>query len=219
VTQVVTVDGTAHTFTLTFSDSPADGKIVIAKQDDAGNPLGGAEFTLYKDDAAPFGPPDGNGTNEDSHGALDSVTALKCTTAAANDPDNPGACTINNVPIGKYWVVETVTPANHDTAADQYADVQLGGQAGQGQTLNFTFIDPRLHRVIVLVCHQGTDSLVGAKVKLNGSDEKTTNTTNANATALCGVTSGAVYSNRHHTGNTDDALSVSIPGAADGSHP
>ena|SRR5215207_4681117 len=97
------------------------GSIKILKQDDAGDPLAGAEFTLYKDNA-PIG-----GTR----GTEDTVTTLTCTTGA------DGTCTINNIPQGEYWVVETKTPANHDTAADQHATVT------PDTTIELTFVNPR----------------------------------------------------------------------------
>jgi hypothetical protein len=83
------------------------GKVKIIKTDDAGSPLAGAEFTLYKDNA-PIG---------GSRGAEDTVTTLKCTTAA------DGTCTIDSVFAGDYWVVETVVPAGHDGVADQHVTV------------------------------------------------------------------------------------------------
>jgi hypothetical protein len=83
------------------------GKVKIIKTDDAGSPLAGAEFTLYKDNA-PIG---------GSRGAEDTVTTLKCTTGA------DGTCTIDSVFAGDYWVVETVVPAGHDGVADQHVTV------------------------------------------------------------------------------------------------
>jgi len=97
------------------------GTVKIIKKDDAGSALAGAEFTLYKDNAP-------GGT---ARGAEDTITTLKCTTAAN------GECSIGAVPTGNYWVVETVTPAGHVTAADQTASVTAD------TTVTLTFIDPR----------------------------------------------------------------------------
>lgn len=97
------------------------GSVKIVKKDDLGAALAGAEFTLYKD-IAPVG---------GSRGAEDTITTLKCTTAAN------GECTIVNVIQGEYWVVETVTPPNHDTAADQHATVTAESQ------VTLTFVNPR----------------------------------------------------------------------------
>jgi uncharacterized surface anchored protein len=100
------------------------GSVKIIKTDDATppNPLAGAEFTLYKDNAPVGG----------SRGAEDTVTTLKCTTGA------DGTCTINNVFKGEYWVVETVVPAGHDGVADQHVTVV----ANQTVTVG-PLVDPR----------------------------------------------------------------------------
>jgi hypothetical protein len=99
------------------------GSVTILKTDDADQPLAGAEFTLYNDNAPVGG----------SRGAEDTITdpALTCTTIA------DGTCTITNVFQGEYWVVETVTPAGHDTAADQHVTVTAD------ETVELTFVDPR----------------------------------------------------------------------------
>jgi hypothetical protein len=99
------------------------GSVEILKTDDASpaNPLAGAVFTLYKDNAPVGG----------SRGPEDTITNQKCTTGA------DGKCTINNVLAGEYWVVETTTPAGHETAADQHATV------GADTAVKLTFVDPR----------------------------------------------------------------------------
>jgi uncharacterized surface anchored protein len=102
------------------------GSVKIIKTDDGGAALAGAEFTLYKDNA-PIG---------GSRGAEDTATALKCTTAAN------GQCTIVNVLQGEYWVVETVTPAGYETAADQHATVTAD------VTVELTFVDLRARGAI-----------------------------------------------------------------------
>jgi hypothetical protein len=100
------------------------GSIVINKVDDASTALNGAVFTLYKD-VAPLGT---------AKGAEDTTTANTvgtCTTAS-------GTCSFLNVALGKYWVVETSTPANHSTAADQYVDI-----TAPDQQVTLTFVNPR----------------------------------------------------------------------------
>lgn len=104
------------------------GSVKIVKKDDAGAALAGAEFTLYKDNAPVGG----------SRGAEDTITNLKCTTAAN------GECTISSVLQGEYWVVETVTPTGHDTAADQHATVV------PDTTVTLTFVDPRQRGAILV---------------------------------------------------------------------
>lgn len=124
------------------------GTVRIHKTDDAGNALSGAGFTLYKDNSPVGG----------TRGSEDTATSFTCTT------DGSGDCSIANVPIGSYWVVETTVPANHARAADQATAI-----TGGGQTVSLTFVDPRLHRVIVLTCHDGTNTLLGSSVTLGGA--------------------------------------------------
>jgi len=119
------------------------GSVNITKTDDASpaNALGGAVFTLYKDNAPVGG----------TLGAEDTATTLKCTTAAAD-----GKCTISAVPFGEYWVVETTTPAGYDTAADQQASVTAASP-----TVSLSFVDPLqlgAIQVTKTAKHQGTDT-------------------------------------------------------------
>jgi len=105
------------------------GSVNIIKTDNAtpAAALNGAEFTLYND-IAPVG-----GTR----GAEDTITTQKCTTVGTGA--DAGKCTINSVPFGEYWVVETVTPSGYTTAADQHATVSAANP-----TVTFTFVDVRL---------------------------------------------------------------------------
>jgi len=59
---------------------------------------------------------------------------------------------------GPYWVVETAGVPGYDLAPDQHAVV------GAGTTVSLTFVDPRQHKVIVIVCHQGTNTLAASDV-------------------------------------------------------
>lgn len=129
----------ADTFTSALKDfvPPANvnitncGSVKIKKVDDAGTPLAGAEFTLYKDNAPVGG----------TRGAEDTVTTFKCTT------DATGICTIVNVLAGEYWVVETVTPPGHDTAADKHVTVVAGQQSDLTAT---PFVNPRQRGAILI---------------------------------------------------------------------
>ena len=150
---VVGIGASAHvgdSDSLEFADPVVNGKVSVTKTDDAGtpNPLAGAEFTLYVNNAPTAGP----------RGSEDTVTAKSCTTGAA------GTCDITDVPPGDYWVVETVTPDHYDTAADKAVTVGLGSAAHQGDTVPVSFVDARKHRVVVLVCHEGTDTLFSRDV-------------------------------------------------------
>ena len=101
------------------------GSIVINKTNDANTPLNGAQFTLYKD-VAPLG-----GTGAGAEDKVAANTVGSCTTSS-------GTCSFLDVNLGKYWVVETITPANHSTAADQYVDM-----TAPDQQVTLTFVNPR----------------------------------------------------------------------------
>jgi hypothetical protein len=136
--------------TCTFTNRTR-GTVNIHKQDDAdpSNPLQGAVFTLFADNA----PLDGAAP----HGAEDTATAKTCTTGA------DGNCSITDIVPGQYWVVETTGVPGHGTAADQNVVV------GAGANLSLTFTNPRQHVVIVVVCHEGTNTLAASGVTLGTS--------------------------------------------------
>ncbi|NUT38309.1 MAG: prealbumin-like fold domain-containing protein [Hamadaea sp.] len=97
------------------------GQVKIVKRDDAGAPLAGATFALYKDDAPTGG----------TRGAEDLPVAGKsCTTNAG------GECLITNVIAGEYWVVETVVPPGHTGVADQHITVNAGALVTVGPLVN-----------------------------------------------------------------------------------
>jgi uncharacterized surface anchored protein len=141
------------------------GSVKIIKTDDASpaNPLAGAKFELYKDNA-PIG---------GSRGAEDTATGKTCTTAAN------GECLILNVLQGEYWVVETITPPGHETAADQHATV------APDTTVTLTFVNPRQRGAILVTKlrkhaasgpgdhpHAGVDFTVNGVTKTTGADGK-----------------------------------------------
>lgn len=169
------------------------GTINITKvnDDSPASALQGAVFTLYND-ASPVGT---------ALGAEDTPVspATTCTTSAA------GTCSFSNVPIGNYWVVETTTPAGHDTAAPQQAVV------GAGATVALTFVNPRDFKVIVLVCNEATNSLYPSQVTLDGSTPAKTSLgaapTGVTAAQLCGL-GGAAFDDQSYGSHT---AGVTIP--------
>lgn len=98
------------------------GKLTIQKSDDLGAPLAGAAFTLFNDNAPVGG----------TRGAEDTATTLTCTTAA------DGVCTILDIPVGSYWVVETTVPSGYIGAADQATTVTSTSD------LTLSFVNPRI---------------------------------------------------------------------------
>ena len=143
------------------------GSVRIVKTDDAtpANPLSGAVFTAFKD-AAPIG-----GTR----GAEDSVSEGTCTTGAN------GQCTITDLLVGPYWIVETTTPTGFETAPPQSESVVAS------QTVTLTFVDPAQTgaiRIVKTAKHADTSGATSANLVAGFSitdSENATHTVTTNA--------------------------------------
>ncbi|TAP43034.1 prealbumin-like fold domain-containing protein [Arthrobacter sp. S39] len=168
------------------------GNIDVLKTDDdsPASPLAGAVFTLYND-AAPVG------------GTFDPATDLAVTPATTCTTGADGKCSFTQVLAGNYWVVETTTPAGHDTAAPQA--VTLVG----GATVSLTFVDPRDFKIIVLVCKEADNSLYSSQVTVDGVNKDSLATAPSGLTAaqLCGL-GGAAYDDKSYG---DHPANVNIP--------
>jgi hypothetical protein len=105
------------------------GSIKIHKTDDNGV-LAGAGFTVYKD-VSPFG---------GSRSGADTVVAGTCTTGA------DGECTVSDLKVGHYWVVETTVPAGHDPAPDTATEV-----TAPDTTVTVNLNDPIQHGHIIVI--------------------------------------------------------------------
>ncbi|HVK19863.1 MAG TPA: SpaA isopeptide-forming pilin-related protein [Actinokineospora sp.] len=89
------------------------GSLVFHKQDDAGQPLGGATFSLTATGGAAAAPPWDLDTNP--------ITIADCTTAPCSGRDTnaaPGEFTVVGLPTGTYALVETIAPAGYDADPD-----------------------------------------------------------------------------------------------------
>jgi hypothetical protein len=154
------------------------GSLKIVKQDDAGTLLAGASFKVYKDD--------GDGVAE--LGGQDVQIGSECTTTS----DGTGNCTFSNLFFGSYWVDETVTPSGYDGDAN---DPRLVSVPNTTQ-VTVTYTNPREHKVIVLVCHTGTNTLAASDVYAGANDTTPDGTTLSAAPAgiteaqLCALTGG-----------------------------
>src|SRR3954452_22996978 len=179
----VTFTTTAQTVTRTFADTPVPGTIVIRKRDDAGNVLAGAAFKVVRD-ASPQG---------GSPGTEDTTVVGTCTTLSS------GECNVAGVPLGRYWVIETAAPAGYSAAAAQNVTIGLGASPGVGQTVTLTFVDPREHKVVVIVCHQGTNTLHSSSVTVDGETKTSLGAapTGTTAAQLCGL-GGASFTGKRH---------------------
>jgi uncharacterized surface anchored protein len=143
-----------------ITNNPEPGRITIVKEDDDGNVLPGVQFELFND----------VNENDSFDEGTDTTTGSTCTTdsegvcqeggAPFDDPARPA---FDQVDPGFYCVVEVASsiPSGYGGADPQC--VEVGVESG-GDTISLTFENPRLHRVIVIVCHQGTDTLVSTEV-------------------------------------------------------
>lgn len=128
---------------LEFINTPEPGTIVVQKKDDTGDLLAGAAFTVFEDD------------DEDGIHDAGETTVAAGPTFVEDDPLDPefGTVTFANLDPGFYCVVESTTPSGYDTANPQCVEVTI--TAG-GFNVTLTFIDVEQHKVIVIVCHEGT---------------------------------------------------------------
>ena len=168
--------------TRNFHDEVVDGKVTVTKTDDAGNALAGATFALYEEDGeTPVSP---------------SVT---CTTAGS-----PATCELGPVAPGDYVIVETAAPNSHyDKAADQPVHIGIGLSPGVGANVPKSFVNERKHRVVVLVCHEGTNTLFSRDVVVDGVTKQSlpgTGISGADQAALC-ATNGANFRDISGHGN------------------
>ena len=146
--QVVAIDDSTHTFTLTFADSPACGQINIHKTDDStpAKPLEDVVFRLYAN------------TGLTRTLADNPISGLTCTTNVSGD------CTINDVPLGTYWVVEVAAPNGHNPAPDQAVTVGARRTPGIGDTDNMVFVDPVVPGTVKVVKTTGTGAALAGAV-------------------------------------------------------
>jgi prealbumin domain-containing protein/endonuclease/exonuclease/phosphatase family protein len=116
--------GVGDTDIVNLSDQAVPGTVTVNKTGHGGAALPNAQFTLYFD-AAPTG---------SSRGAEDVDIVAVCNTNSA------GTCSMAAVPVGQYWLVESVTPAGYTTGSPTHVVVGLGPSAGVGdtQTVNLT---------------------------------------------------------------------------------
>jgi predicted extracellular nuclease len=143
--------GVGDTDTFNLTDQPIPGTVVVNKTGQGGAALAGAGFTLFVD-AAPIG---------GSRGAEDITAAGGCTTNSA------GTCSITNVALRQYWLVETTTPNGYATVAPTAVTVGLGPSAGVGDTDTINLADvPVPGTVVVNKTGQGRAKIVGVTFTL-----------------------------------------------------
>jgi len=210
VTQPVTIGQAAQTFNLRFRDAPAPGDINIAKVDDANNPLDGVVFTLYKD-VDPFSTDSHTEPGDEDLVAGNIVTT--CTTASDLDRGAAGECKFSSVALGTYWVVETTGPGSaYGAAAPKHVTIGLGAAPGEGQEVSLSFTNARKHRVIVVVCHEGTNTLASSNVSIGGQapvSSLAAPPAGVTEAELCGITTGASFGGLPHE---ETSIAVTVGG-------
>lgn len=150
----------ADTADATYENSPTPGRVLINKTDDAGTPMSGIEFELWtaKDDGAGGLEPDAD-------------TGRSCTTDAVGDCYEPDPTDADatagflNVDLGDYCIVEGTLPTGYDGDPDMPECFEVEVADGGDEHL-FGVANPRQHRIVVLTCHEGTDTLVSSDVSL-----------------------------------------------------
>ncbi len=143
-----------QTVKCTFTNTQR-GQITVIKTDDAGNRLGGVTFSLWVDDGTD------DTTFDDQE---DTDTGQDCTTEADEQEPDFGECEFTNLlPGAIYWVVEDSAPDGYEGDDPIRVDLAAGGSP------EITFENPRLHKVILLVCHMGTNDLAPSDWDLGDS--------------------------------------------------
>ena len=176
------------------------GSINVVKKDDANNTLAGAKFKLYRDDgdgvegtASTFEP-----TGDDVQIKADGTTgSFECQTSSS---DGTGNCSWSNLTFGKYWVHETVVPDGYTQSTPNPRLINVTNTT----TVTVTFTNPRKHNIVVLVCHEGTNTLVSSDVTIGGTTKASLapgSLTSAQQAALCGL-GGANFGGFGHGSQT-----------------
>lgn len=114
-------------------------RIVKTDDENPGHRLAGAEFAIYEND---------DDVCDDSD--LDNKLAGTCSTG------KDGECSVTGLLPGNYCVYESKAPDGYGFATSRMAPVDA---TGNGPSFEVTFVDPRLYKVIVLVCREDLDEL------------------------------------------------------------
>lgn len=188
--KTVTLSTGNSTVDVSFVDVLDTGSVKIVKKDDGNNLLDAVRFTL---------------TGTSTSGA---TVNLECTTGIN------GECTIPNVPLGNnYTLDEDETTIMPGFSKDPSLPKTIAVTA-DGQLVTVNVVNPRSHRVITLVCHEGTVDLTATNV-VNGTTTKTSISAVPSALAGKGVTmadlcaiGGAAFGGFGH--DADESFTVKL---------
>lgn len=182
-------------FTVTFTNTPALGSLEVTKVDDGQNLMNNIKFTLV-------------GTS-----TLGNSVNLNCVTGVSNSSGGAtpatGKCSFLNVEIGTYTLDEDATTLPSGYLKDPTFPKQVTITSGGLETKVAT--NPRAHRVVVLVCHEGTNSLLSTNVLNNASNKSSISGVPAHLAAknvtpedLCNI-GGASFGGLGHGDSTSTA--------------
>jgi hypothetical protein len=161
------------------------------KNDDAGNPLGGATFTVCQTHR--YNPGDA------SYADITDVCVAGLLDNSAPDTDTTaGEFQLDGKPLGRYTITETAAPTGYDiVTAAQTVNVTSASVFSAA----IPFVNNAKMKVIVLTCNTVTEKLVDSTVEIDIVADPATDNKKATLTgtstaldALCG-TGGAVYDN------------------------
>jgi uncharacterized surface anchored protein len=172
--QHVTLGSGGGDATVTFVDPRQKGAVQVIKTDDAGNVMTGIQFSL-------------KGTSD-----LGTAVDTTCTTGL------DGKCTFSNIELGTYTLDEIAgsLPAEYSKDPSLPKSVHV---ASDGQTVTVNVANPRKHKVIVVVCHEGTNSLFSVSVDKGTTTLQSLGTAPSGFTdaQLCGL-GGAAFTHLDH---------------------
>lgn len=167
-----------QTVTLSFTDPALPGSIAISKTDDAGNQLSGATFSVF----APS----------------ESVANLQgsCTT------DATGSCTVGNLAPGTYVVDEVAVSGGALVSGVPTGYAKAAGLPNTSVTVTadhtttLTLSDPRLFKVITIVCQQSGSTLYPSAISVDGQSAGSSLSSSdlpagVSAAQVCGITDGS----------------------------
>lgn len=203
---LVEITGTG-VHTVTFTNSPAEGDVKVVKTGDDGALLAGVKFTLV-------------GTSD-----FGTAVNLECTTgdgvddgvndgsnSDGSEPTQEGTCSFLNVELGTYTLDEDAATLPAGYAKDPNLPKNDVTIASDGQVVTVNVTNPRTHRVIVLVCHEGSSPELLATSVANGTSTKNSvgdvpaalSAKGVTEADLCGV-GGASFGQLGHTNKTTTA--------------
>ncbi|HET9564071.1 MAG TPA: SpaA isopeptide-forming pilin-related protein [Mycobacterium sp.] len=142
------------------------------KNDQDGNPLGGATFRVCR--IANF---------DSSTNTFVPISPTVCINDAGTPPDvidngpfdadpDAGQLQINNLILGRYTIVETIPPAGYTPDPDtETVELTVANPSNAGNPP--VFVNVRLFKLIVITCNQSTNQLVVSVVTLNSVTKDT----------------------------------------------